>query len=50
MRGLAIYFVALTVFGHLTSGVVTQAAGIGETYTNSIQTKAMLGVLKNARL
>jgi hypothetical protein len=44
--GLAIYFVALTVFSHLTSGVVTQAAGISETYTNSIQLKAMLQVLK----
>ena len=44
--GLAIYFVALTVFGHLTSGVVTQAAGMSETYTNSIQLKAMLQILK----
>lgn len=43
---LAIYFVALTVFSHLTSRVETQASGISQTYTNSIQLKAMLGVLK----
>ncbi|MDB6038262.1 MAG: hypothetical protein JWM99_2103 [Verrucomicrobiales bacterium] len=43
---LAIYFVALTVFTHLTSRVETRAAAISQTYTNSIQLKAMLGVLK----
>jgi len=43
---LAIYFVALTVFSHLTSGVETQAADISGSYTNSIQLKAMLGILK----
>jgi hypothetical protein len=44
--GLAIYFVALTVFSHLTSRVETQASNISQTYTNSIQLKGMLGVLK----
>jgi hypothetical protein len=43
---LAIYFVALTVFSHLTDRVETQAAGISDTYTNSIKMKQMLGVLK----
>ena len=43
---LAIYFVALTVFTHLTNRVDGQATGIAQTYTNSIQMKAMLGVLK----
>ena len=46
MIGLAIYFVALTVFGHLTSRVETQAASLSQSYTNSIQLTAMLGVLK----
>ena len=43
---LAIYFVALTVFSHLTSRVETQAVAMSQTYTNSIQLKEMLGVLK----
>jgi hypothetical protein len=43
---LAIYFVALTVFGHLTSNVETAAAGMSQSYTNSIQLKGMLNVLK----
>jgi hypothetical protein len=43
---IAIYFVALTVFGHLTSRVEAQTAGISENYTNSIKMKEMLGVLK----
>jgi hypothetical protein len=41
---LAIYFVALTVFSHLTSRVEMQAAGISDTNTNSIKMKQMLGV------
>jgi hypothetical protein len=45
--GLAIYFVALTVFSHLTSRVESQAADISESYTNSIQLKAKLVVLKD---
>lgn len=44
--GLAIYFVALTVFSHLTSRVEGQAAAISQTYTNSVQMGAMLNVLK----
>jgi hypothetical protein len=44
--GLAIYFVALIVFGHLTGRVVGQAAGISKDYTNSIQLTGMLNVLK----
>jgi len=43
---LAIYFVALTVFSQLTSRVETQAANISQTYTNSVQLKAMLVVLE----
>jgi hypothetical protein len=43
---LAIYFVALTVFSHVTSGVQARAADLSLTYTNSIQMKEMLGVLK----
>jgi hypothetical protein len=43
---LAIYFVALTVFSHLTSRVENQATAISQTYTNSLQMKVMLGVLK----
>jgi hypothetical protein len=43
---LAIYFVALTVFSHMTSRVEVQAAAISETYTNSVKLKEMLGVLK----
>jgi len=44
--GLAIYFVALTVFSQLTSRVETQANEISNTYTNSIQMTEMLGKLK----
>ncbi len=44
--GLAIYFVALTVYSQLTSRVETRAAAMSETYTNSIKMKEMLGVLK----
>ena len=43
---LAIYFVALTVFSHLTTRVEAQRDGMSQTYTNSIQLKEMLGVLK----
>jgi hypothetical protein len=43
---LAIYFVALTVFGHLTSRVEARAAVTSQNYTNSIQMTEMLGVLK----
>jgi hypothetical protein len=43
---LAIYFVALIVFSHLTGRVEEQAAGISKDYTNSIQLTGMLGVLK----
>jgi hypothetical protein len=44
--GLAIYFVALTVFSHVTTRVEDQAAGLSQSYTNSIQLTGMLGVLK----
>jgi hypothetical protein len=44
--GLAIYFVALIVFSHVTGRVESQAAGISESYTNSIQLTGMLNVLK----
>lgn len=43
---LAIYFVALTVFSHVTGGVESQASAISDNYTNSIQLTSMLGVLK----
>jgi hypothetical protein len=43
---LAIYFVALTVFSHLTGRVEARAADMSQSYTNSIQLKEMLGVLK----
>jgi len=45
--GLAIYFVALGVFSHMTAGVQTEAAGIAQSYTNYLQMKGMLGVLKD---
>lgn len=44
--GLAIYFVALTVFSHVTAGVQAQAQGISKEFTNSIQLQGMLKVLK----
>jgi hypothetical protein len=44
--GLAIYFVALTVFSHVTTRAENQAAEISGSYTNSIQLTGMLGVLK----
>jgi hypothetical protein len=44
--GLAIYFVALIVFSHLTSRVESQASDLSQSYTNSIQLAGMLGVLK----
>ena len=44
--GLAIYFIALTVFSHVTAGVQAQAQGISKEYTNSIQLQGMLNVLK----
>jgi hypothetical protein len=44
--GLAIYFVALAVFSHLTGRVEGQAVAISQTYTNSLQLKEMLGVLE----
>ena len=44
--GLAIYFVALTVFSQLTSRVERQADGISNTFTNSIQMTDMLAKLK----
>ncbi len=44
--GLAIYFVALAVFSHLTGRVEDQAVAISNTYTNSLQLKEMLGVLE----
>jgi len=43
---LAIYFVALSVFGHLTKNVETDASNLSQSYTNSIQLNEMLGVLK----
>ena len=44
--GLAIYFVALSVFSHLTAGVESQEIALSPTYTNSVQLRGMLGVLK----
>jgi hypothetical protein len=44
--GLAIYFIALTVFTHVTAGVQAQAQATGQNYTNSIQLTGMLKVLK----
>jgi len=46
LMGLGVYFIALMVFSHVTGRVETQAAAISQNYTNSIQMKAMLGVLK----
>lgn len=43
---LAIYFIALIVFGHVTSRVEASAAAISKDYTNSIQMTGMLKVLK----
>ncbi|HEX4263917.1 MAG TPA: hypothetical protein VH597_06220 [Verrucomicrobiae bacterium] len=43
---LAIYFVALIVFSHLTGRVEAQASGLSQSYTNSIQLTGMLAVLK----
>lgn len=43
---LGIYFVALTVFSHVTDGVQAQAESLSQSYTNSLQLKGMLGVLK----
>lgn len=44
--GLAIYFIALTVFTHVAAGVQTQAQATSQNYTNSIQLTGMLKVLK----
>ena len=44
--GLGIYFVALTVFSHVTERVEVQANSLADSYTNSIQMTGMLGVLK----
>lgn len=43
---LAIYFVALGVFGHLTAGVQDHANSLAGSYTNYLQAKGMLSVLK----
>jgi hypothetical protein len=43
---LAIYFVALAVFGHVTGRVEYQARATSENYTNSLKLKEMLGVLE----
>jgi hypothetical protein len=48
--GLAIYFVALAVFSHVTGGLERQAVEISQTYTNSLQLKEMLGVLQQREL
>jgi hypothetical protein len=47
---LAIYFVALTVFSHLTDRVEAQVTATSMTYTNSQQMKVMLGVLKEREI
>jgi hypothetical protein len=44
--GLAVYFVALTVLSHLTDTAETQARGLADSYTNSVQLTGMLNVLK----
>jgi len=44
---LAIYFVALTVFSHLTSNVEHNATAISGSYTNSLQMRQMLNVLQD---
>jgi hypothetical protein len=46
MVGLAIYFVALTVFSTLTNRVDAQGIAISQTYTNSIKMREMLKVLE----
>jgi len=48
--GLAIFFVALAVFGHVTGRVEDQARAISGTYTNSLKLKEMLGVLQQREL
>jgi len=45
--GLAIYFVALTVFSQLTNRVEAQGVAISGSFTNSVQMKQMLGVLQD---
>jgi hypothetical protein len=45
--GLAIYFVALTVFSQLTTRVETQAHDISGSYTNSLQLRQMVNVLQD---
>lgn len=44
--GLAIFFIALAVFSHVTDGVQAQAQATSQAYTNSIQLTGMLNVLK----
>jgi hypothetical protein len=44
---LAIYFVALTVFSHLTSTVEHNATAISGSYTNTLQMRQMLNVLQD---
>jgi hypothetical protein len=43
---LAIYFVALGVFSHLTAGVEADAVSKSGGYTNYLQAKAKLGILQ----
>jgi hypothetical protein len=43
---LAIYFVALGVFGHLTAKAQEQANSLSGSYTNYLQLKAKLGILQ----
>jgi hypothetical protein len=44
--GLIVYFVALGVLNHKTSGVEAQARGLAASYTNSMQLQAQLDILK----
>ena len=44
--GLAIYFVAVTVFSQLTGRVERQASAISGSYTNSLQLRQMVNVLQ----
>ena len=44
--GLAIFFVALGVFSHVTAGVEAHADSLSGTYTNYLQMRAKLGILQ----
>ena len=43
---VAIFFVAVQVFGHFTEKVEAQASALAPAYTNALQQAAMLKILK----